>query len=154
MDQAARLGEPFPPGLTVTGSRKSTVPPFDWGVRPNLRGSYYEEEGRIWGSEHTTRCLRNTGSDEATLIRIHRIPDAAHVHAHAHADPRPLVSEQKQRAVILLTCPCSQTSPPPSHRKAEEMAGPVLIRETKGRGGGLEGGGGCLCSVWKLEGQN
>lgn len=42
-------------------------------------------------------------------------------------------------------------------RKAEEMAGPVLIRETKGQGGREErigGGGGDLRSVWKLEGQN
>lgn len=28
-----------------------------------------------------------------------------------------------------------------SHRKAEEMAGPVLIRETKGKGGEEDGGG-------------
>lgn len=39
------------------------------------------------------------------------------------------------------------------------MAGPVLIRETKGKGGVAlvgrrVGWGGCLCSVWKLEGQN
>jgi len=42
-------------------------------------------------------------------------------------------------------------------RKPEEMAGPVLIRETKGQGGREErmrGGGGDLRSVWKLEGQN
>lgn len=32
--------------------------------------------------------------------------------------------------------------PTTSHRKAEEMAGPVLIRETKGKGGGEAGGGG------------
>lgn len=35
--------------------------------------------------------------------------------------------------------------PTTSHRKAEEMAGPVLIRETKGEGGeedGVGGGGG------------
>lgn len=36
--------------------------------------------------------------------------------------------------------------PTTSHRKAEEMAGPVLIRETKGRGvGGGEGGVSVQC---------
>lgn len=48
--------------------------------------------------------------------------------------------------------------PTTSHRKAEEMAGPVLIRETKGKGGEEDGvcvwGGGGVCAVcgnWKAR---
>lgn len=49
--------------------------------------------------------------------------------------------------------------PTTSHRKAEEMAGPVLIRETKGKGGGeaeggVGGGVGGVCAVcgnWKAR---
>ncbi len=43
--------------------------------------------------------------------------------------------------------------PTTSHRKAEEMAGPVLIRETKGKGGEEDGGGGvcAVCGNWKAR---
>lgn len=70
---------------------------------------------------------------------------------------------QKLNSCFLLAAPSPQQRHPqtPTHttplRKAEEMAGPVLIRETKGQGGREErigGGGGDLRSVWKLEGQN
>lgn len=40
-----------------------------------------------------------------------------------------------------------------SHRKAEEMAGQVLIRETKGKGGEEDWGGGvcAVCGNWKAR---
>lgn len=43
--------------------------------------------------------------------------------------------------------------PTTSHRKAEEMAGPVLIRETKGTGGGerMKGGVCAVCGNWKAR---
>ena len=63
-------------------------------------------------------------------------------------------SESRKTELLFSDLSVFTNKPTTSHRKAEEMAGPVLIRETKGRGGGGWRGGGCLCSVWKLEGQN